>query len=161
MAELLNCPFCGNDVNDDEGCYPVDRSGRMWEVRCGNPDCFAHDPVRATRQDTIAAWNRRTSPPQAAGGEPVAWMYDYTDEHGVPQRDFTTGPFLASWVSAKKAKATPLYDHPPAVGQECLQALRSYEQADHDGVMVLVSRQALDMAISALSGAQPAGGGAE
>lgn len=64
--------------------------------------------------------------PQAAGGEPVAWQYDYTDEHGVPQRDFTTGPFLASWVSAKKAKAMPLYEHPPAVGQEWEKVVRAW-----------------------------------
>jgi hypothetical protein len=41
--KLLPCPFCSNDVNDDEGCF---RSGQQYEVRCGNPNCFAHDPCR-------------------------------------------------------------------------------------------------------------------
>lgn len=38
-----------------------------------------------------------------------------------------------------------------AIEEAALDALRAYQQADEDGVMVLVSREALDMAIRALS----------
>jgi hypothetical protein len=41
------------------------------------------------------------------------------------------------------------------VTEACLTALRGYEQADHNGVMVLVSREALDEAIAALTGGTP------
>lgn len=55
---LLPCPFCGNDgVGNDEGCFQTGKG--HWEVRCGNPSCFAFDPVRSTRAEAIAAWNRR------------------------------------------------------------------------------------------------------
>lgn len=42
-----------------------------------------------------------------------------------------------------------------ALRPEALQALKGYIQADADGVMVYVSRQALDEAIAALDVAQP------
>lgn len=75
MAELLNCPFCNNDVNEDEGCFQVSGfrppSTPAFAVRCGNPSCNA-EATATSRESAIAAWNRRTPPPQAAGGEPVA-----------------------------------------------------------------------------------------
>lgn len=71
MTELRNCPFCGNDVNDDEGCFPC--SPKYWEVRCGNPACFAHDSVRSTREEAITAWNTR--PREDAG------VVEYTTGH--------------------------------------------------------------------------------
>jgi hypothetical protein len=45
----------------------------------------------------------------------------------------------------------------PEVTKAMMNALRSYKQADEDGVMVLVSRQALDEAIAALSAQQGEG----
>lgn len=59
MPELLPCPFCGLDVSDDEGCYPTNRDETEWEVRCGNPGCFAHEPTRPTREQAIEVWNLR------------------------------------------------------------------------------------------------------
>lgn len=57
---LEACPFCGNpDVGRDEGCFPLDRNHKIWEVRCGNPSCFAHEASGATREEAIAKWNRR------------------------------------------------------------------------------------------------------
>ncbi len=40
----------------------------------------------------------------------------------------------------------------PWVSADCLKALKAYRQADIDGVIVKVSRQALDEAIQALEG---------
>ncbi len=56
LPELLPCPFCGMDVTGDEGCFPI---GNVWEVRCGNPGCFAHEPSDASRSLAIRRWNRR------------------------------------------------------------------------------------------------------
>lgn len=57
--EMKNCPFCGLDVNEDEGCFPVRMDRSVWEVRCGNPYCFGHSPDAPTREAAIAKWNRR------------------------------------------------------------------------------------------------------
>src|SRR5690349_8613442 len=80
MAELLGCPMCGNDVNDDEGCFQVSGfrppSTPAFAVRCGNPSCNA-EVTATSRESAIAAWNRRTPPPQAAGGGPSKeWVED-------------------------------------------------------------------------------------
>ena len=60
---LLPCPFCGNDVNDDEGCFQSSgfRAETMpaWSVRCGNPGCNA-DVTATTREEVIVQWNRRS-----------------------------------------------------------------------------------------------------
>lgn len=42
----------------------------------------------------------------------------------------------------------------PGVSADCLKALKAYWQADMDGVVVKVSRQALDEAIQALEGSK-------
>src|SRR5690606_27964166 len=60
-TDLLPCPFCGLDVTDDEGCFPLNREGTHWEVRCGNPSCFAHDPCDESMQAAVARWNRRAT----------------------------------------------------------------------------------------------------
>lgn len=62
--ELEPCPFCGNAVQDDEGCFQSAgfRTGStaVWSVRCGNPTCNAD--VSATSADgAIDAWNRRAA----------------------------------------------------------------------------------------------------
>lgn len=59
--DLLPCPFCGLDVTDDEGCFPLNRERTRWEVRCGNPSCFAHDPCDESMQAAVARWNRRAT----------------------------------------------------------------------------------------------------
>lgn len=59
-SAMLPCPFCGLDVTHDEGCFPINRERSLWEVRCGNPSCFAHEPTDESREAAIARWNRRT-----------------------------------------------------------------------------------------------------
>jgi hypothetical protein len=64
-AALLPCPFCGNpNVTDDEGCFPLNHARSRWEVRCGNPSCYAHEQQAATREEAIAKWNRRAASAQ-------------------------------------------------------------------------------------------------
>lgn len=65
-SAMLPCPFCGLDVTHDEGCFPINRERSLWEVRCGNPSCFAHEPTDESREAAIARWNRRT--PEAGDG---------------------------------------------------------------------------------------------
>ena len=61
-VELKPCPFCGNDVNGDEGCFQaggfVAPSTPYWVVNCGNPSCNAETSA-TTRDLAIYAWNRR------------------------------------------------------------------------------------------------------
>jgi hypothetical protein len=57
-------------------------------------------------------------------------------------------PSVAGWTPPGAASE---------VTEAMMNALRSYKQADEDGVMVLVSRQALDEAIAALSAQQGEG----
>lgn len=59
--ELKACPFCGLDVTDDEGCFPINSGRTLWEVRCGNPSCFAHEPSGESRDAAVAKWNRRSA----------------------------------------------------------------------------------------------------
>lgn len=54
------CPFCGSGQdNAGEYPFPVGREPRGWAARCGNPSCGA-EIVLVSRDDVIAAWNRRT-----------------------------------------------------------------------------------------------------
>lgn len=62
--ELLPCPLCGNNVNDDEGCFPASKD-RGWRIRCGNPSCTA-SVVHDSRAEAIRAWNRRPLSARAA-----------------------------------------------------------------------------------------------
>jgi len=61
--ELLPCPFCGNDVSDDEGCFQaggfVRPSKPYWVVRCGNPNCNGETSA-VNRELAVEAWNRRS-----------------------------------------------------------------------------------------------------
>lgn len=70
-ARLLACPFCGLDVTHDEGCFPVNKDATLFEVRCGNPGCYAHDPSDDSAESAIARWNRRApaAAPSAKGVE--------------------------------------------------------------------------------------------
>lgn len=63
--ELLPCPFCGNaNMDEDEGVFRTGHRYDDWVVRCGNPSCGAE--VRHESRDvTVAAWNRRPTPPES------------------------------------------------------------------------------------------------
>jgi hypothetical protein len=73
MAELLNCPWCGSEPQRDAG----------WggHLSCPNLQC----PIGGELHDEHTlwfaedAWNRRTPPPQAAGGEPVACRIGHSE----------------------------------------------------------------------------------
>lgn len=79
---LLPCPFCGNDMNDDEGCFQAGGfrapSTPHWVVRCGNPSCNAE--TSAVNQDVaITAWNARAQAPAAGDAldaERYRWLRD-------------------------------------------------------------------------------------
>lgn len=109
MAEIEKCPFCGAGASiitnrDDDCCIRCIRWGKA---------CMAAGPWANTEAEAIAAWNRRTPPPQAAGGEPVAWMVgneNYPSEAEAVEAIRQWGP--------SDAIAKAVYDHPPAVGQE-------------------------------------------
>lgn len=64
VRELLPCPFCGNTVQDDEGCFQSagfrPHSTAVWSVRCGNPSCNA-DVSGTSADDAVDAWNRRSA----------------------------------------------------------------------------------------------------
>lgn len=73
-----------------------------------------------TLAERIASWNRRTPPPQAAGGEPVAWRHRYLcPEEGPSVWNVSQDE---SWMRQLMARndheVWRLYDHPPAIGQE-------------------------------------------
>jgi hypothetical protein len=58
VQKLKPCPFCGNDVNDDEGCFQTGGFRSYWVVRCGNPSCNAETSA-VNREAAITAWNNR------------------------------------------------------------------------------------------------------
>lgn len=60
-VKLLPCPFCGLDVTDDEGCFPLNRERTRWEVRCGNPSCYAHEPADDSHESAAQRWNTRAN----------------------------------------------------------------------------------------------------
>lgn len=61
---LMPCPFCGNEVQDDEGCFQAGgfRSPATphWVVRCGNPECNAETSA-TNAESAVIAWNRRAT----------------------------------------------------------------------------------------------------
>lgn len=67
--ELMPCPHCGNDVNDDEGCFPAG-GNRGWRVQCGNPSCTAN-VIHDSRDEAVRAWNRRAP---LHGAVPEGWQ---------------------------------------------------------------------------------------
>jgi Lar family restriction alleviation protein len=55
---LKPCPFCG--AADSSEVFVERRDdGRTWEVTCDATDCIAAGPVRPTKREAVAAWNRR------------------------------------------------------------------------------------------------------
>lgn len=58
-TELLPCPFCGYDVNENDPLdtvYPADREMTLWQVVCN--DCSA-TAYGETKEDAITRWNTR------------------------------------------------------------------------------------------------------
>lgn len=74
MSELKDCPFCGTPVRHDDlvDCLHPTRNG--WQMCC-NP-CYkgCEATVYAdTKEDAIAAWNRRAPVPQE-DALPDGWL---------------------------------------------------------------------------------------
>ncbi|MET3929518.1 hypothetical protein ABIE51_001405 [Lysobacter sp. OAE881] len=82
---LLPCPFCGQDVTDDEGCFPAGGACGGYYVRCGNPYCHS-DLWDYTKDGVIAKWNRRNGEQCRAasvvsGDVPLAVIQAACDEY--------------------------------------------------------------------------------
>lgn len=54
MEELLRCPFCGGEATIGDG-----ENGRNYWVLCDK--CHAETDFYCTKQEAIAAWNRRAN----------------------------------------------------------------------------------------------------
>lgn len=78
-------------------------------------------------------------------------------ENLIASTDAAGTPIISGFNSAVNAILAIHAQAARALRPEALQALKGYIQADADGVMVYVSRQALDEAIAALDVAQPSG----
>ena len=69
MSELKPCPFCGGEA--ELRYHPSsmrDPECRAWEAGCSICDARVGSTIYAigkTKQDAIAAWNRRAVPPTA------------------------------------------------------------------------------------------------
>ena len=90
----MPCPFCGGSVKASQ--YAVDDDGHTkWAVGC---DCnnapedqpYAERYVSAhgfTREEAVAAWNRRTGAPQAQP-DARAWLVQEFNHDGVLRSEF-------------------------------------------------------------------------
>ena len=62
--KLLPCPFCGNDLNQQDPLdtiYPVNREGTIWNVFCTESSGGCDASIMAdTAEQAIKKWNSRT-----------------------------------------------------------------------------------------------------
>lgn len=64
-APLAPCPFCGCDdiaIIEDRG-----DNYREWRCDCQNDECIGTTTGKLTRDEAVAAWNRRAPAPQPCG----------------------------------------------------------------------------------------------
>lgn len=185
LTELLPCPFCGGEayLSDAEagtgGLSNRARNPRCWQ--CGVDLGYCDTAVEAA-----AAWNRRASQAAPAPSDGLreavseslgavigndaydcirvweAWSVGTMGEEDfnpvIERLDEITDAVMHA--IAAPAPSDALREAVPA---GLVEALRNGRQADMDGVMVTVSRQACEMAadiLSALS-ASPAQEGGE
>lgn len=102
---------------------------------CGEENIYLNEPSEFSRYGSINCPACMVDMPGAIGGDGQAEL-------------------IACWNTRASLQPVP-YGAARALRPEALQALKGYIQADADGVMVYVSRQALDEAIAALDVAQP------
>lgn len=63
VSQLWSCPFCGNELKDDEPMdviYPRTRDKNVWGIHCqvGNGGCDA-SMLCSGIHDAVERWNRR------------------------------------------------------------------------------------------------------
>ena len=76
--ELLPCPLCGchGPKLKSDAADP-----RRHTIKCEDCPCRA-EFFSSDREQAIAAWNKRASPPAApVDAQPVAWEYQVMTEH--------------------------------------------------------------------------------
>ncbi|WP_167706605.1 Lar family restriction alleviation protein [Sphingobium fuliginis] len=122
--ELKACPICGG-----EGMVGATLDDFFYAM-CAKDDCIRFDHYWSTEAEAIAAWNRRSSPPQNdAGGEglpvwdgaslPITrWMRRNADRRN-PDAFINTDPayFASEMAAAIAALRTPMSEL-QALGQE-------------------------------------------
>lgn len=137
-VELLPCPFCGNDVRGDEGCFQSagfrTPSTPVWSVRCGNPECNA-DVSAIGEAAAIAHWNTRAATAaQAAEIEAlraeVKLLTHKVITCGVaadhPDKNLTrTGAYASDWNSQQAERVRALRARAERLA-EALREVREY-----------------------------------
>ena len=161
IAELLPCPFCGGTgVTWPPTCTrftpynPADRAFPI--VRCYSCCAEAHGTNWGHVDTAIAAWNRRAALSAQSEHEQPQSIGDAveTDEQIIRQLELS--PRTTHRRAAKLLRAAhPVASVPisPSERKSLIEALMNYQQADEDGVMVLVSRESLHQACDILRNA--------
>lgn len=164
MTELLPCPYCGNDPIFDRHAPTPGEDDSFVVIRCGS---CGFSKEYNFESKAIKWWNGRAPQPlipaqsmsdcdanrmrrailkylsvfDACGGSESVDAEEFAAaRHGLRESVAEVpSPAPSSWQ--------------PTVSPMAMAALEHYRQADEDGEMVTVSRQALDEAIAALSAA--------
>lgn len=141
-AELLASPI---DVGTAK---EIQRIQRLFKERAGD----AEDLISYARE--IVGLRRRLAAAPCPGREAIEQAARYLDdlESGMLPGNAETPSQMAEKLRLRALGMAGVRLNPKA-----LEALRSYRQADVDGIMATVSRQALDEAIAALANDLPAG----
>lgn len=125
LRKLLPCPFCGKQgsLEDPDTLYPTAHWREDEEIR-------HYFGLRDGRQHHGEVWTMHC--PQPAGGCGAQISGDSEDEA------------VDNWNRRIDATlAEPKDSQPVPVEPECVKYLAQYEQADEEGIVVKVSRQAI------------------
>lgn len=166
-GELKTCPFCGGPAHTTKSIASAKLAAL---VMCTDNDCATMSGE--TLLEAVARWNTRAptneSPAPQAGEASavnrtdriVHWLKRYQADEHLSDDDCEELDALINTLSREAliptrtpapAPQPPVEGLREALSADALNALKSYQQADADGVMVLVSRQALEEAINALN----------
>jgi len=96
IADLAACPHC-----EAPGYFVWNRTQSRGSVKCTRPSCGATGGAFERRQDAIAAWNTRPTPPKVAGdAEEIAAELD---RHALSTRRRGAGEFHAKLLDRAAA----------------------------------------------------------
>ena len=56
--KLKPCPFCGGQIEKDDGIYPTTRDRKHWQAGCNKVGCEA-TVYGKSKKDVIERWNKR------------------------------------------------------------------------------------------------------